>query len=220
MSLRQWGVSRYVAALERSGGEAFDLFTVSRWHTAWFEAVYCGVLVDSPAEFQLDLLSRIAILISRTPWNGTTEGVRAFLDGLSHDIAEDDIAERLGIEKGQGGGVSLGGLAVCENGYLVAFRLGRFRVVVDGKEVLPEQTYYREELERGGRITHDLVPLLQAPARCLPGSRLEPADFLELKMGPQVVEVFHAEDMVPDSDEKKRISLVARWPTPWMYGGA
>ena len=122
MSLHHWGVSRYVAALEPSSRQAFDLITVSRGHRNWFEAIYCGLVVDAPSERQLDLLGRAALLMSRTPWNGTTEGVRAFLDCVSRDIAEDDVGKLVGVEKGQGGGVSLGGIAVCENGYLVAFR--------------------------------------------------------------------------------------------------
>lgn len=207
----QWTVARQVNALERDSGCAFDILTTIRWHEHWFDGIYWGLVVDAPSRHEIDLLGRAAEFIMKGDWDGTVEGVQRELQRVASEVEHDPVAMMTGEEKGEGGGVSIGGLASCEDSRLVAFRLGRFRVCIDGKEVLAEQTYLRRELGKGNCPPGNLVPLLQAPVSRMPLSRIGTSDVVVLNGSPSVVEVLHGRIMEPGSEAPYRLRMEAKY---------
>ncbi|MEO6325392.1 MAG: hypothetical protein ABIQ65_12255 [Thermoanaerobaculia bacterium] len=201
-----WIFSRHVTAMpERS--DAYDVFDRRAGEDA---VLFFGVVVDAPSLRQFQVLSRVEKMIRSMQWDGARESIFPALDELCSRVVADDMVAQTGIKAREGGGVSIGGLCRANGGSLVAFRIGRFRLVVGDRIALHEETLHREELERG--FQPEDVQLFQPPSRCLPSDRIRETDLVWIENIDKPVSMFHAK---PFDLERKgsnpRIDISAEW---------
>jgi hypothetical protein len=198
--------------MDRMTNTAFDVASLVLWHQYWFEAIHVGVVVEAPNYEQLNLLGRIVSQVSKLEWSGKSEDVLGVFEQLSRFLEVDALA-RKGVELGEGS-ISVGGVARCESERLVAFRLGRFRVLSDGVEALPEQTMLREDVRAGRDIPGFMLPMLQPASAGMPSHRLGAGDLIVVDREGPPVRVVHSKAMLPGDVGEPRIDISATWVGP------
>ncbi|WP_224242647.1 hypothetical protein [Hyalangium gracile] len=159
------------------------------------DSVYVGgarivwaFVVDAPLQGQMSLAWNLVQMLAHVEWSGHGSDLLGVLDRLKVAISNDPYGAKTGLAGGTLGGVSLAGLALCGDMSLVAFRRGRFRVSIDGREVLPEETVLREnELMRQMPERYQFA--VQFPSRWLPEHPIKQDDMVFPSIG--VVEVVH-----------------------------
>lgn len=212
-----WFVRRVIDQVSRFSSDALELYS---FHPGPMAALFLGVVVDAPSRQQFHLLKRFERLLGTLKWDGAQQTLRDVISEPCARIRSDNIAQRTGRDKLEGGGISLGGVAYCTDMTLIAFRLGRFRVVA-GDRVLTENTLYHQEMSPGETLavtapeitdTRQLRFMLQAAVRSLPEALLADGDFLQTDPSRlQRVRVYHSYVFDAEENEERRIDMEAVW---------
>jgi hypothetical protein len=206
MRFNAWTAARSVALLD-GANTVFDVDSQTRWSQHWFDVFHCGIVVDAPSRQQVDLLGRCVECLEHLEWDGTIEGAKARLSGLRAFLASDPV----GRECSNTAGVSIGGVCTC-SANLLAFRIGLFRVLVDGRVALWEDSELRATPE-GAQMPASVRRIYaQTPSRTVL-SPLEENDYLVLSSADarKVVDVMHAADMESSQLSNPRIHIKGAW---------
>lgn len=150
-----------------------------------------GIVVDSPPpKFAKDAyLRRLLGLLSEQGRDGSADILRQwFLRFRDSTLTHPDISRRR-VQYGAILAFSIGGIALTSDNRGLAFRLGKFRVVIDGNIALREETLYRPE-NLGADSEDGAILLTGAASRSLPESELADEDILVFDPASQKVEVF------------------------------
>jgi hypothetical protein len=203
-----WVVGRTVAAFD-GANMVFDVSSLPRWSQHWVHVLHTGVVVDGPHRLELDLLGRTMNYLDKLAWNGSLEDAKERVLRLRELLAKDPVAAGCL----HGAGVSIGFLCTCSSN-LLAFRVGRFRVVVDGHVVLWEDSDLRSR-DPGVAAAWPVESRRMAantPVRTLSGD-IDDRDFLLLTSADRskTVELIHARDMEPERIDDPRIVLRGVW---------
>ncbi|WP_224242657.1 hypothetical protein [Hyalangium gracile] len=199
-----WMFRRAVQFPEQDSPQVFDVV----------DGVYMGgarivwaFVVDAPHRGQLGLARSLVEMLAHVEWSGHGGDLLGVLDRLKVAISNDHYGAKTGRAGGTFGGVSLAGLALCGDMSLVAFRRGRFRVSIDGREVLPEETVLREN-EQLRQMPERYQSAVQFPSRWLPEHPMKQDDMVFPSTG--VVEVVHDARFGFADEGKPRVLIACR----------
>lgn len=174
-----WVSSVFCAAM---GGDSPNAFGVIERHHQSGAFFAIGLLADGPRDQKLELLRRGQVEIGDFEWDGSADTLTSWLAGLAKRAALWDECRELvaqhRIDAQRVNGLSFGGLVVTPDSDLLAFRLGRFRVVdlLTNDVSLAEETVARDMAGRGLELPPEHWILGELATRCIPHHHLREQD--------------------------------------------
>jgi hypothetical protein len=198
-----------VGPLRRGRGRVADLYEACRTSRS---SLFVSIAVDDPEGGELALLHEIEPALGVLAWNGESTAVPVALQRLCDEIAHLAAARRHRAGSAdRPDRISVGGIAWCRDQRLVAFRIGTFRVVLDGAVVRRENTAYQDWLETGREMPRGFAQKLRHPTRSLPTARLDEGDLVWLAAGAGTLAMYQSPVGRAQDHDPPEILIEAEW---------